>query len=358
MKATRSKNIWIDLDNSPHVPFFLPIIEELDRRGYHIFLTARDSYQVCELIDFHGLSERAKVIGHHWGKNRSLKILGTLLRVLQLLPDAIKERPCLAVSHGSRAQVLASFVLRIPSISIMDYEHATGPGGIMPDWIFLPDLIPMSNKIRARQQILRYPGLKEDVYAPAFRPDPSIKAKLGVGETNLVVTIRPPATEAHYHNKESELLLDGVLSLLTKRPDISVVLVPRNEKQSQALRTKWSKAIGGGKIIVPEHVVDGLNLIWFSDLVVSGGGTMNREAAALAVPVYSIFRGKIGAVDKYLADQGRLTLIASLEDVHSKIILKRRTPIGWNQSKQGTALDCVVKAIVSIVEHGHLPTHH
>src|SRR5580658_7344135 len=73
-----SKKIWIDLDNSPHVPFFIPIIEGIERRGHQVFLTARDSYQVCELLRLHGLS--CQVVGRHYGKRWILKLLGTAFR--------------------------------------------------------------------------------------------------------------------------------------------------------------------------------------------------------------------------------------------------------------------------------------
>src|SRR3989442_14979658 len=145
-----------------------------------------------------------------------------------------------------------------------------------------------------------------------LRPDPSVKDQLGLDGRDLVVTVRPPATEAHYHKPEAEVLLDAALGLLTHRPDVRVILLPRNEKQAQTLRKQWGKWIANRKIVIPEHVVDGLNLIWFSDLIISGGGTMNREAAALGVPVYSIFRGKIGAVDHYLSMRGRLVLLESV----------------------------------------------
>ena len=179
------KKIWIDLDNSPHVPFFLPIIEELDKRGYKIFLTARDSYQVCELLSFHGLSNKVKVIGRHWGKNRVLKILGTLLRVAQLLPRIMIEKPDLAVAHGSRGLILSSFVAGIPTLILFDYEFASGAGGVQSDWAFLPDLIPESTRVDARRGVMRYPGLKEDVYISQLRPDHSLRTQLDRKSTRL-----------------------------------------------------------------------------------------------------------------------------------------------------------------------------
>lgn len=347
------KRIWIDLDNSPHVPFFMPIIEELEKKGFQIILTARDSYQVCELLKFHHIS--CRVIGGHWGRNRALKVLGTLLRSIQLLPFMIGKRADLAVSHGSRAQLLSSTALGIPTVMIVDYEFIAKVGSLKSDWIFMPHFIPSDSSQQAKKEVLRYPGLKEDVYVPRFRPDPSLRSELGLSEEDLVVTVRPPAIEAHYHNAEAEVLLDAALKMLVARPDARVILLPRNERQAKILRKDWGQWIESRKIIIPEHVVDGLNLIWISDLVISGGGTMNREAAALGVPVYSIFRGAIGGVDKYLAASGRLVMIESVNDIRTKVILERRQPDGENNEQRNSVLESVVSAIISIAEHQRLP---
>jgi predicted glycosyltransferase len=347
------KRIWIDLDNSPHVPFFLPIIEELQKKGYRVILTARNSYQVCELLKFHHIS--CRVIGGHWGKNRALKIFGTLLRAAQLTPLFMGKKVDLAVSHGSRAQLLSSFVLGIPTLTIADYEFTAKVGSLRSDWIFLPHFMPDSPAQTAKKQVMKYPGLKEDVYVPRFRPDASLQRELGLSPSDLVVTVRPPATEAHYHNPEAEVLLDTALRMLVEQPNVRVILLPRNDRQAKALRKQWGKWIEAHKIIIPEQVVDGLNLIWFSDLVISGGGTMNREAAALGVPVYSIFRGRIGGVDAYLAKSGRLVLIENVEEIRSKVILKRRDPSSHNPPDCGPALESIVAGITSIADHQCLP---
>lgn len=348
------KKIWIDLDNSPHVPFFLPIIEGLERRGYQVYLTARDSYQVCELLRLHQLS--CQVVGRHYGKRWAMKALGTLFRVLQLLPLAIAQRPALAVAHGSRAQIIVASLLGIPSVGMFDYEFTT-KGFIGPDWVFVPDVIPEERVQQRPDHVLRYHGLKEDVYVPRFKPDINVRNLLGVRQDELIVTMRPPATEAHYHNPEGEQFLAEALRYLLDQPGARVVMLPRNENQKAALRSRWTRAIDEGRIIIPEHAVDGLNLIWNSDLVISGGGTMNREAAALGVPVYSIFRGHMGAVDRYLATTGRLTLIEKIEDIRTKIVLERRKPALWGSANQSTVLDCIVNGINSIAEHKCLPAH-
>jgi uncharacterized protein len=343
------KTIWIDLDNSPHVPFFVPIIKELEKRGHKIFLTGRNSYQVCELLELSHLS--CKVIGGHWGKNRILKMLGTCLRAVRLLPIAFKAKPDLAVSHGSRSQLIAGKILRTPTLAIYDYEFTAGVGFFHPDWLFSPQYLPSRTAFEVRNRLLKYPGLKEDVYIRNFRPDTSVRAELGLSPDDLMVTVRPPATEAHYHNAEAETLFDAVLKLLSQQPDVRVVLLPRNQKQAKALQQVWSTALAERKIIIPVHVVNGLDLIWSSDLVISGGGTMNREAAAMGVPVYSIFRGRIGAVDRHLADTGRLILLESVGDVQTKIKIVRSDPASRLPINQSGALQSIVEGIASIAEH-------
>jgi uncharacterized protein len=346
--SRRQKTVWIDIDNSPHVPFFLPIIEELEKEGIEVVLTARNIYQVCELLEFFHLP--CKVIGKHYGKNKFLKVAGTLLRALQLAPTAAFMRPDVAISHGSRAQLLICKALRIPTIMMHDYEHSTKTGFLEADWVLMPDVIPDGLMARKSDTVLRYPGLKEDVYVPRFRPDPSILSELGISKDDLVVTVRPPATEAHYHNPESEILFAETLRRLSSHPNVRAVTLPRNARQGEQLRAEWSDLIASGQLVVPSAPLDGLNLIWFSDLVISGGGTMNREAAALGVPVYSIFRGTLGAVDRYLAETGRLTMIENTSDVHTKIKLVRWDRPAKPEDRNCPVLECIVDNILSVLE--------
>ena len=162
--------IWIDLDNTPHVPFFRPIIEELKRRNHSVVLTARSAFQVCELADLFGLSYVK--IGRHYGRNRLLKAFGLLWRSLQMLRFYVTERPALALSHGSRSQILLCNVLHVPNVMIMDYEHASTPWLVRPGWEIVPAaLAGQSLHCRNSERISTYDGIKEDVYAHEFRPD-------------------------------------------------------------------------------------------------------------------------------------------------------------------------------------------
>jgi uncharacterized protein len=351
--AVRQRTIWIDLDNSPHVPFFVPIIEELRKRGHEVYVTARNSYQVCGLVEFHGIS--CKVIGRHWGKHRVFKILGTLARTVQLAFLLIGRRADLAVSHGSRSQLLCSKLLGIPTVTMYDYEFTARVGSLKPDWVFMPRYVPVAAGLHQEKRLLRYPGLKEDVYVPRFQPDSTFRQRLGLGADEIVVTMRPPATEAHYHNPDSEKLFDSAIARLVQIPEVRIVLLPRNDGQGKAARVAWKQWIDEAKIVIPSQVMDGLNVIWYSDLVISGGGTMNREAAALGIPVYSVFRGRIGAVDQYLSDCGRLVLLESVEDVEKKVVVVRNRPELQQIGRKREALPCIVEGIASIAEQGRLP---
>jgi uncharacterized protein len=192
--------------------------------------------------------------------------------------------------------------------------------------------------------------LKEDVYAPRFRPDPSINDLLGFKKSELVITLRPPATEAHYHVQESDTLFRAVVEFLREQSNVKVVLLPRNAKQEAEARAAWPDLFASGKFVVPSRAVDGLNLIWHSDLMISGGGTMNREAAAMGVPVYSIFRGTIGAVDRYLAQTKRLVLIESPQDLQTKLLITRRDRSGAADVGNRETLGTIVNHIVSVGE--------
>jgi len=347
--SANKKIVWIDIDNSPHVPFFLPIVEELQARGVEIVLTARAAYQVCDLIEL--FSMPCKVIGRHYGKNKLMKVVGNCLRAAELVPMTIARRPDLAVSHGSRAQVLVCKSLGIPTLVMHDYEHSTKTGFIEPSWILMPDVIPDDVMSKKTERVLRYQGLKEDVYVPQFRPDPSILGRLGLDASNLIVTLRPPATEAHYHNPESELLFNETLRFLAKQANVRAVVLPRSVRQNEQIRKDWAELISRGQVIIPREAVNGLDLIWFSDLVISGGGTMNREAAALGVPVYSIFRGKVGAVDRYLSENGRLVLIESIQEVTGKIRLTRWNRPAAPNNRSRMVLESIVDSVVSILEN-------
>jgi predicted glycosyltransferase len=342
------KKIWIDLDNTPHVPFFMPIIKELEARGYQVTVTARDAFQVRDLADLHKLTYRS--IGRHYGKNRFMKVSGLFFRAMQLAPFAFEEKPDLGLSHGSRSQMIACNFLRIPTILIADYEHAKTPPFMRPRWELAPAAIPDDALHCQNGHVRKYSGIKEDVYAWMLTPDSSVLSDLSLSENEIIALVRPPATEAHYHNPESELLFERAMDRLCQTPNTRVVLLPRNHRQEDWVRSRWPRWFQSDRVVIPRKALDGLNLIWFSDLVISGGGTMNRESAALGVPVYSVFRGPIGAVDRQLEREGRLRLLASIDQVDSDVVIRKRPRKGLPSSKPGQALADIISHIESILE--------
>ncbi len=340
----RKPRIWIDLDNTPHVPFFAPVIAELQARGYPLLVTARDAFQVCDLADKYGLAYFR--IGRHHGKNRLRKAAGMLQRAAQLAGTVHRDKPALALSHGSRAQLMLANSLRIPSLLVDDYEFSRYPVTMRPDWMLVPDVIPAGSLPVKPDRVLTYPGIKEDAYLPSFRPDGDILRELGIAPESLVITARPPATEAHYHAADAEAIFAAFMDRAAADPGIRTVLLPRHERQRRQLEKRHPAWFSHGRTLVPSGPVDGLNLLWHSDLVVSGGGTMNREAAALGVPVYSVFRGATGAVDRKLMEQGRLRFVSSVADAGRIALTKRLRPEAPPASSRASLI-----AIVDAVEN-------
>lgn len=344
--------IWIDLENTPHIPFFRPIIRELREQGHRVVLTARDAYQTCEIAGFHALEYQK--IGRHYGGNMAAKAWGLVRRSGQLLRFARRENPGLALNLGSRSQNVVSKLLGIPVAEIMDYEHTSESRFLESRWFLMPQAVCTAlYGENPGDRIRVYQGIKEDVYVPAFQPDETILDTLGLRDANIVVTARPPATEAHYHNPEAELLFERFMERSLECPGVKTVLLPRNFRQKAYLLERYPQWFADRKTIIPQDVVDGLNLIWHSDLVVSGGGTMNREAAAMGVPVYSVFRGPVGAVDRLLTTQHRLILIENSEDVLRKIaIIPRTKGLLPNPHASGALTDILrhLKAIIALLD--------
>ncbi|MCX6880618.1 MAG: DUF354 domain-containing protein [Verrucomicrobia bacterium] len=340
--------VWIDLENTPHIPFFRPIIRELRKQGHQVVLTARDGYQTCEMAGFHALDYQQ--IGRHYGRRLIAKVWGLLVRSAQLMCFARRENPLLALNLGSRSQNLAAKLMGIPVVEIMDYEHTAESRLLESRWYLTPVVVTTSLHAGSPSKRIRtYDGIKEDVYVPDFLPDETILDHLGLHDAKVVVTARPPATEAHYHNPEAEQLFARFMRRALECPEVKTVLLPRNPRQEADLRDHYPQWFAGSNLVVPPGVVDGLNLIWHSDLVVSGGGTMNREAAAMGVPVYSVFRGPTGAVDRQLCAQHRLILIETPADVDHKIHLVPRPKGHLPTTPASGALTDILKHLREII---------
>jgi predicted glycosyltransferase len=316
--------IWIDLANSPHVPFFRALIPEFVARGHQVEITARDFAQTVELAMNAGLTPH--VIGGHGGGSITGKA-GNLIGRAGALRKWARDRGFdLALSHNSYAQIAAAAALRVKAVTLMDYEHqpANHLAFRLASRVIVPRAFPATELRRfgaSTRKVKRYDGTKEDVYLADFAPDPAFAEtlrRLGVASEDVLVVARPPAREALYHRFENELF-DELLSDLSSRQDVKTILLPRSDTQ----RADYEKR-KFANLIMPRAALDGANLIAAADLVVSAGGTMNREAAALGVPAVSIYAGKWAAIDEELVGEGRLQRIGSREEVESLIIKKKQ----------------------------------
>lgn len=315
--------IWIDLANSPHVPFFRSLADEFLQRNHELLITARDFAETVELARVAGFD--ATVMGGHGGGKLSGKAGNLVQRGLSLARWARGRGIDLAVSHNSYSQILAARVLSLRTVTLMDYEHqpANHLAFRFASRIVVPAAFPEAalNRYGAQPaKVFRYRGIKEDVYLADFKADPKFASALrdlGVTQSDVLVTVRPPASEALYHRFENELF-DQLLDRLLAQDTVKVLLLPRNDLQRQTYSARHHPSL-----IIPARPLHGPNLIAFSDLVVSAGGTMNREAAALGVPAASIYFGEWAAVDEELRKEGRLQRLSTPSEVENLLLVKK-----------------------------------
>ena len=332
--------LWIDLANSPHVPFFKALTKRFVAEGHEIEITARELAETIPLAQAAGFAPA--IVGAHGGRAVSKKAGSIASRAWALAGWARKRKFDLAISHNSYSQILAARLLGLKTITMMDYEHqpANHLAFRFASRIIVPASFPAQRLRRygARvRKVRRYHGTKEDVYLADFQADPAFGAQLcelGVNADNVLVLARPPAHDALYHRFQNTLF-DEALSMFVSRENVQVILLPRNESQ----RAAYS---GMGRVIVPATTVDGPNLIAASDLVISAGGTINREAAALGVPVASIYAGRWAAVDEELVREGRLKRIQNSTDLRS---IEIRKTVGASPRRSSDVIDEVVRHI-------------
>lgn len=318
--------IWIDVTNSPHVAFFRPLVALLAGRGHEVTVTARDFAQTLELLATAGIAH--EVVGPpHAGAGRAAKARAMGERLHALRRFARGRAFDAALSHASHELPLTARSLGIPSTYAFDYEFAYvqhGLGARAATRVVVPDAIPQPRLDllgAPRRKTHRYPGLKEEYYLAGFRPDPHVPDALGLDPTLLLVVVRTPPEVSLYHRHGNPLFGD-VLRRLGGDPGVQAVVLPRTREQGDAIR-----ALGLPSLVVPAHAVDGASLVAHADLVVSAGGTMNREAAALGIPVYTTFAGRIGAVDEGLFAAGRLRPLRSVGELRLERRPPERTPV-------------------------------
>jgi hypothetical protein len=316
--------VWIDLTNSPHVLVMRPVIERLRADGHDVRVTARDFAQTIELCERLGVAHTA--IGRHRGGRLSAKAAGLLSRSAALVrwarADTRASGPFdIALGHASNDVAVAAAVLRIPSATMFDYEWATVQHNVncrLARAVVVPDAIPPQRLERygAKGKVRSYEGLKEEYYLADFEPEDAVLEELALDRARPIVVVRTPPEVSLYHRFENQLFAQVLQRLRTAAAEQGTqpVLLGRVASQRRELRR-----VPG--FVVPEHAIDAQSLIAHADLVISAGGTMNREAVALGTPVYTTFRGRLGAVDERLIAERRLRMLTAADELD----LGRRT---------------------------------
>ena len=312
--------IWIDLTNSPHVLVMRPVIELLRAEGHEVRVTARDFAQTLALCERLGIEHTA--IGRHRGERLGAKAVGLASRSAALLRWARAEQRAadgrgfdLALGHGSNDISVAAAVLRVPSATMFDYEWATVQHNVncrLARAVVVPEAIPPERLYRygARGKLQRYEGLKEEYYLSDFEPDGAVPAELSLDPTRPIAVVRTPPEVSLYHRFENDLFAQVLARLreAAATEGVQPVLLPRTESQREEL-----EAVAG--FVVPRQAIDAQSLIAYADVVISAGGTMNREAVALGTPVYTTFEGRPGAVDERLIAEGRLRRLGAAAEL-------------------------------------------
>jgi uncharacterized protein len=297
--------VWVDLTNSPHVLVMRPVIRVLEQRGAEVLVTARDFAQTLELCERHGLA--CEAIGRHRGGRLAAKGVGLLSRSAALARWARGRRIDVALGHGSNDVTVAARLLGIPSATAFDYEWAKVQHTVncrLARAVVVPEAIPPERLRRygaTDAKLRRYPGLKEEYYLADFEPDPAVLAELGLDPQRPIAVVRTPPVVSLYHRFENPLFAQ----VLDRLRGTQAVVLPRTPEQRAEL----------DGFIVPEQAIDAQSLVAYADLVISAGGTMNREAVALGTPVWTTFEGRMGAVDEALIADGRMHRLVRADDV-------------------------------------------
>jgi predicted glycosyltransferase len=306
--------VWVDLTNTAHVVVLRPLVELLEARGHEVEITARPLSHTVELLDDWGHPYTA--FGEHGGVLRAGEARAAAARVRRMVRFGRARGPFdAALAHGSTDLPVACRLLGVPNATMFDYEWALAQHHLncrLANRVLVPDAIPPERLARfgARgAKLVRYPGLKEEYVLHGFEPDAGVLGALGVDRSRPLCVVRTAPSYALYLGGAETPLLPRLLRRLDGEGVQSVVLV-RNAEQAAAVG-----ALGLDRVIVPGRAVDARSLVAFADALVSAGGSMNREAAALGTPVWTMFEGRMGGVDEQLVREGRLKVLRDPADV-------------------------------------------
>jgi uncharacterized protein len=317
------KRVWIDMVTAPDVPFFSSVVKEMQsRKCMEIVITARNCLEVPELVKKYGMHS-VVYIDCFYGKMIISKIASFIIRSIQLSVFGLFQKVDVAFSFASRPQTVAAWLLRVPIVNMYDYE-----GGeirvinILSSIVLVPQ--EFSRKLLKEiglppSKAVPYQGLKETAYAYDFIIDKKEVVESGINLSAINFILRMNSVFAHYHDHAKNFDIE-LIDYLTSFSEVNVIVLPRYQEQWHKVREMAQRK---PRIVLLKRPVNGQNLIWHSDGVISGGGSMIREAVCLGVPSYDMFFGKIGAVERSLIESGKVVRLATNSDF-SKITVQKQ----------------------------------
>ena len=303
--------IWIDLTNAPHVRFFKNIIEYFQDQGDEVIVTGRKFGDIHKLMDLFGFEFIS--IGKH-GVTLGQKIEESTLRAHELSKLIIKEKPDVAISKHSIELPRVTFGLNIPSVYVLDNEHALAANKLtlpLCNRIIMPQAIDMWTLLRVGadpNKIISYKGTSEIIHFKNFEYNENIFEDL---ELNLkkekTILMRPEPSLASYLDADcKKSVLSPVVDILEEHANILVI--PRFKEQEEIFCDYEN-------VTIIKPPVDTFSLIKKCDLIIGAGGTMNREAAIVGTPVISCYPGKTLSVDQFYIDQNRMFRSNNLDEI-------------------------------------------
>jgi uncharacterized protein len=341
--------IWVDMSAPAHVLVLRPIIERLRAQGHEVEVTSRDYAQTQALLDLHGMAHTP--IGQHGGASRVRKAYRLAGRTTGMVQYGRGRGFDLAIAHGSNDLAIAAKLLSVPEANMHDYEYAVTQHRIgcrLAKRVLFPDSVPPERLRRfgvGPDKLFAYPGLKEEYYLFDFEPDPEALTRLGVETERIVVIVRPPPDVSLYHRK-SNPLFPKVLERIGSDEGVHAVVLPRTEEQRSFIN-----GLRLPSLIVPDRAVEAQSLVALADLVISAGGTMNREAAALGTPVYTTYGGRLGGVDEALIRSGRLRPLTD----QRAVVLEKRSAAATATKRDPAALVEIILGTVGAKLRGEAP---
>jgi predicted glycosyltransferase len=316
--------VWVDMTNTAHPVILRPLVEVLENeRQAEVVITARPLSHTIELLDDWGHAYTS--LGEYGGATRIGKVRAAASRAKQMTTFGRRHGPFdAAIAHGSTDLPVASRILRVPNTTMFDYEWAVAQHNVncrLANRVLVPDAIPAERLRRfgaTKRKLVQYPGLKEEYILHGFVADPHVPKDLGLDLAQPIAVIRTAPSYALYLGGKEAALLPRLIHHLHEQGAQVVVLARNDEQRAEANST------GLDRVIVPTRAVESRSLVAYADVLVSAGGSMNREAAALGTPVFSMFEGKLGGVDERLIEEGRLSMLEQVEDVE----VRKRTEAG------------------------------